>query len=201
MRHSWEYEGEILRVHQVKPAHHGEPGVSRNCPQGWTHLRCPTLGPAPPRVERLSASSFMGLAKERHRPDVARFLQLQVEMTSVLIRGLETAEEMVVSGHVNSMDFAHRTSNCLWLHFSGYGLFYMDTFQHVSVAYLVAQWWRTHLQCRRCRRYRFDPWVRKIPWRRAWQPTPIFLPEIPTDRGAWRATVHGVAKTLTWLSN
>ena len=21
----------------------------------------------------------------------------------------------------------------------------------------------------------FDPWVRKIPWRRAWQPTPAFL--------------------------
>ena len=22
----------------------------------------------------------------------------------------------------------------------------------------------------------FDPWARKISWRRAWQPTPIFLP-------------------------
>ena len=22
---------------------------------------------------------------------------------------------------------------------------------------------------------RFDPWVRKIPWRRAWPPTPVFL--------------------------
>ena len=27
-----------------------------------------------------------------------------------------------------------------------------------------------------CRRYRFDPWVGKIPWRRAWQPTPVLLP-------------------------
>ena len=25
-------------------------------------------------------------------------------------------------------------------------------------------------------RPRFDPWVRKIPWRRVWQPTPVFLP-------------------------
>jgi len=25
-------------------------------------------------------------------------------------------------------------------------------------------------------RGRFDPWVGKIPWRRAWQPTPVFLP-------------------------
>ena len=23
---------------------------------------------------------------------------------------------------------------------------------------------------------RFSPWVGKIPWRRAWQPTPVFLP-------------------------
>ena len=23
---------------------------------------------------------------------------------------------------------------------------------------------------------RFDPWVRKIPWRREWLPTPVFLP-------------------------
>ena len=30
-------------------------------------------------------------------------------------------------------------------------------------------------QCRRCKRCEFDPWVRKIPWRRAWQPTPVFL--------------------------
>ena len=25
-------------------------------------------------------------------------------------------------------------------------------------------------------RHEFDPWVRKIPWRRKWQPTPVFLP-------------------------
>ena len=28
-----------------------------------------------------------------------------------------------------------------------------------------------------CRRHRFSPWVGKIPWRRKWQPTPVFLPE------------------------
>ena len=28
----------------------------------------------------------------------------------------------------------------------------------------------------RHKRHRFDPWVRKIPWRRAQQPTPVFLP-------------------------
>ena len=29
-------------------------------------------------------------------------------------------------------------------------------------------------QCRSCRRHGFNPWVRKIPWRREWLPTPIF---------------------------
>ena len=32
-------------------------------------------------------------------------------------------------------------------------------------------------QCRRHKRRESDPWLRKIPWRRAWQPAPVFLPE------------------------
>ena len=30
-------------------------------------------------------------------------------------------------------------------------------------------------QCRRYLRHGLDPWVRTIPWRRACQPTPVFL--------------------------
>ena len=32
-------------------------------------------------------------------------------------------------------------------------------------------------QFRRCRGHSFPPWVRKIPWRRKWQPDPVFLTE------------------------
>ena len=28
----------------------------------------------------------------------------------------------------------------------------------------------------RCKQCEFDPWVGRIPWRRKWQPTPVFLP-------------------------
>ena len=31
-------------------------------------------------------------------------------------------------------------------------------------------------QCRRHKRHGFNPWVGKIPWRKKWQPTPVFLP-------------------------
>ena len=41
---------------------------------------------------------------------------------------------------------------------------------------LVAQWWGIYPQCRGGGRYRFNPWVRKVPWRRKWQPTAVFLP-------------------------
>ena len=34
-----------------------------------------------------------------------------------------------------------------------------------------------------CRRHGFDPWVRKIPWSRKWQPTLIFLPG--KSHGQW----------------
>ena len=40
----------------------------------------------------------------------------------------------------------------------------------------------------------FEPWVGKIPWRRKWQPTHVFLPGDPLGNEAWRATVHRVAK-------
>ena len=43
-------------------------------------------------------------------------------------------------------------------------------------ASLAAQQWRIRLQRRNCRRHEFDPWVRKIPWKRAWPPTPVFYP-------------------------
>ena len=31
-------------------------------------------------------------------------------------------------------------------------------------------------QCRKCGRRQFGPWVWKIPWRKTWQPTPVFSP-------------------------
>ena len=38
-------------------------------------------------------------------------------------------------------------------------------------------------QCMRHKRHGFDPWVGKMPWRRAWQPTPVFCLENKEPNG------------------
>ena len=40
----------------------------------------------------------------------------------------------------------------------------------------LPRWRRGKESACQCRRCGFDPCIRKIPWRRKWQPLPIFLP-------------------------
>ena len=37
-------------------------------------------------------------------------------------------------------------------------------------------WIKWKRGCLQCRKPRFNPWVGKVPWRKEWQPTPVFLP-------------------------
>ena len=64
-------------------------------------------------------------------------------------------------------------------------------------------WWpgreRICLQCGRCG---LDPWVGKMPWRRAWQPTPVFLlGKSYGQRSLAGLQSMGVAKSQTRLSD
>ena len=45
----------------------------------------------------------------------------------------------------------------------------------------------------------FDPWVGKIPWRRAWQPTPVVLPGKPHGQRSLAGYSPVVTKSWTWL--
>ena len=57
---------------------------------------------------------------------------------------------------------------------SGEGISYPLQYSWASQEALVVR--EPSCQCRRLKRRGFDPCVGKIPWRRAWQPTPVFLP-------------------------
>ena len=54
-------------------------------------------------------------------------------------------------------------------------------------------------QCRRHKKSGFDLWIRNIPWRRAWQPTPVFLSGQSQGQRSLEGynTVHGVSKSQT----
>ena len=49
--------------------------------------------------------------------------------------------------------------------------------------FLLPWWLRWEKICLQYRGPWFDPWVRKIPWRRKWQPTPVLLPG--ESHGQW----------------
>ena len=45
----------------------------------------------------------------------------------------------------------------------------------------------------------WDPWVGKIPWRRAQQPTLVFLPRKWHGQRTLVGSIHRIAKSWTWL--
>ena len=50
----------------------------------------------------------------------------------------------------------------------------------LSVVWVLPKWYSSKestCQCRKHKRCRFDPWVKKVLWSRNWQPAPVFLPE------------------------
>ena len=54
-------------------------------------------------------------------------------------------------------------------------------------------------KCRRHKSCGFSPWVGKIPWRRKWQPTPVFLPGESHGQRNLAGWSPWVAKSQTWL--
>ena len=52
-----------------------------------------------------------------------------------------------------------------------------------------------------CRRFGFDPWLVKIPWKRKWQPTPVFLPGKSHGQRSLVGYSPWDCKSWTWLSD
>ena len=49
------------------------------------------------------------------------------------------------------------------------------------------------------KRHKFDRWVGKIPWRKAWQPTPVFLPGESYGQRSLAGAAHRVTQSQTLL--
>ena len=78
---------------------------------------------------------------------------------------------------------------------------------HCMVKRWLPWWFSGKESACQCRSFRFNPWVSKIPWRRKWQPTPVFLPwkshgqRSPVGFGPWSQKESDVVNwwsTGTW---
>ena len=78
-----------------------------------------------------------------------------------------------------------------------YSRFSCVTYFIHNTVYMGLPWWLRGKEFDCNLETEFDSQVGKIPWRRAWQPTPVFLPGESPLRGAWRATVLRVATSDT----
>ena len=67
--------------------------------------------------------------------------------------------------------------------------------EEIHVYILVfPRWLSWYIIRQQCRRLGLDPWVRKIPCRRKWQPTPVFLPGEFQGQRSLGGYVHEVVK-------
>ena len=79
----------------------------------------------------------------------------------------------------------------LYNFFSDYKMYLIRTNCMCKWPLLVAQMVKNLLQCRKLRS---NPWVRKIPWRRAGYSLQYSWLENSMDRGAWQAAIHGITE-------
>ena len=78
--------------------------------------------------------------------------------------------------------------------------------QHMLYMCGFPQWFRWHRICLQCRRPRFSPWVGKTPWRKEWQPTPIFMPgeshgqrSLVGYRSLYMLLIHAICYTYIYI--
>ena len=67
------------------------------------------------------------------------------------------------------------------------------TWGYISVSILLPLGGSDSRVCSQCGRTRFDPWFGKIPWKREWQPTTVFLPGKSHE---WRRSLAGYIHTM-----
>ena len=83
---------------------------------------------------------------------------------------------LITASCTMSRTSVHSSSGPLSIRSNPLSLFVTSTV-YVSVISHWLPWWLSGKESAcQCRRHRFDTWVRKISWRRKWQPTPVVLP-------------------------
>ena len=130
-------------------------------------------------------------------------LTIKAEVASLPLNKLRNLNSKVVLARFWLVYCKQRISVDSALHnieiLSGFIIYELGNHYLNNWASPVAQGLTIRLQCRSCRRLRFDPWVRKIPGGGHGNPVQYSCLENCMDRRAWRAIVHRVTKNGTPL--
>ena len=111
-----------------------------------------------------------------------------------------TPHQSLLSHHTRTADVASLYSDYSWSIPKPVIFKLVKTSTSVSLSGLP-RWLSGKESACQCRRHRLDIWVRKVLWRRKWQPTPVFLPgEFYGQRSMAEYSPWHV-KSQTWLSN
>ena len=78
--------------------------------------------------------------------------------------------------YCNKLDWSPQASTLFLFNPSPHYCNQCDLYRYGKIKFELPWWLSSKESSCQCRRYRFDPWVGKIPWKRKWQPTPVFLP-------------------------
>ena len=78
------------------------------------------------------------------------------------------------------------------------GILQARTLEREAIYTYIASLILNSKDCLQCRTPGLNPWVKKIPRRREWVPTPVFLPgEFPGQKTLATDIAHGVTKSQT----
>ena len=169
--------------------------LSMGCPRQeyWRGLSCPPAGYLPnPGIKHVSLTSptlaggFLNTSATWEAPKSGCLLADRYKRWTIL--------ESSTSLHSCPLLLLHALLNLLIASKFAYPV----SFIVFSPGFLL----RRSSVCLQCGRPRLNPWVRKIPWRSKWQPTPVLLSgKFHGQRSLSGYTVHGITKSWTWLSN
>ena len=93
----------------------------------------------------------------------------------------------------------HSADHCPWGSGSWFRFLFHTPATHKDYRHLLWLPKEPACHCRRHKRLEIHLWIRKIPWRRAWQPTPVFWPG--ESQGHGRLQSIGSQKSWTWLKH
>ena len=171
---------ELRRVPDPCREKEGRPGVGGALRVLATLLSLPSHQRRPAGLARGKWGPGSGNQSGGFRPWVPSVL-LPLPSRLILSAETHTPQALKLKQHTQALHIDVLITPYLFINRNSYCLTHSSHTLHLHTlvcphSHIGLPWWlRRSRICLQCRRPRFNPWVGKVPWRRKWQPTLVFL--------------------------